>query len=107
MVDVIESTNQKQIYTKGLKNPIKVSGLHPTKKIDNERRFNDEKNVGYFHLDSMNMKNATKDKLEVEILIHSDIDKENKFIKVYSTKDEDLTSEKIPCNTAMMLVVTS
>jgi len=91
-----------------LKDPIRVSGLYPTKKIENEKRFDDEKkNVGYFQLDSMNMKNATEDKLEVEILIHSDIDKENKFIKVYSTKDEDLTSEKIPCNTAMMLVVTS
>jgi hypothetical protein len=61
-----------------LKNPIKVSGLHPTKKIENEKRFDDEKkNVGYFQLDSMNMKNATEDKLEVEIMIHSDIDKEN------------------------------
>jgi len=51
-------------------------------------------------------KSSKRENLDVEVLVHSDIDKENKFIKVYSTKDEDVQNEKIPCNTAMMLVVT-
>jgi len=54
------------------------------------------------------MKNATKNqqKLEVEVLIHSDLDKENSFINVFSTKNSDSNTDKIPCKTAMLLVVT-
>lgn len=60
VVDVIESTFKKQIYTKGLKNPIKVSGFSPAKELQSER-FNDDQNVGYLQLDSMKINKLVKD----------------------------------------------
>lgn len=114
-MDVIEPNNHGtyQSWEKGLKNPIKVSGVDPKNELQIDRFKGGPKygeKVGYFLLDSLNIDKSSKlsehDDLDVEVFVHSDIDKQNNFIKVYSTKNEDLNVEKIPCNTVMMLVVT-
>lgn len=112
VIDVVEGSSEEKDFTEGLKNPVKVSGYTKVKELKDDRFEENAENVGYLQLNSMKFKNLTKDSDKIEILVHSDLDKENSFVRMFSKKatneseSVDLLDNTIPCKTAMILVKT-
>lgn len=93
---------------KAFKNVQKISGARNYTSTE----FGAE-NHGFIHFDRIAVNNLIKEEAKVEILVHSDLEKNNTWVKILSKsglkKDDQINFDGrfIPCNQALIKVVTS
>lgn len=93
---------------KALKNATRISGTR-----EYEGTKFGEKTPGFLHFDRVAINNLVKNETKVEIQVHSDLNKDNKWVKILSKSGsiEDSTirfdGKFISCNQALLKVVTS
>jgi hypothetical protein len=94
---------------KPLKEPKKLSSKKDFKDIDPAEQLPGE---GFLSFDNIKVKNLIKDSSKVEVLVHSDLDKDNKWVKILSKSgvekgtDLALENKSVLCTQALVKVVT-
>lgn len=90
--------------------------LEAPKKIAHKKAFGDiefvQEKPGFLSFDVIKVNNLIKDESKVEVLVHSDLDKDNKWVKILSKSgvkkgaDMALENRSVPCTQALIKVVT-
>ena len=97
---IIDASEGNELYkgTKPLEEPLKIAHKKAYEDSDSTQEA-----PGFLSFDAIKVKNLIKDESKVEVLVYTDLEKENKWVKILSKsgvqKDADLALESkiVPC----------